>query len=188
MFVQTNENRYHVAFELDRRRPRARAVTRCKIFLLTDASGPTLVSQGETLQGKEDEFNAVTGCRFALKRALANYGFQKSTRTLFWKEFNRRFRRDVVTCREAFAGVGGTFSGTRLMDFDKRFGKEFEDEARRVHGYGGLYSFQERAMKKMIAMSNPTGRGAKDFYARSRHEYADGGTVGKFCGPSPSTL
>ena len=204
MNVRTEQNNYHVGFELDRSGPRA--ITRCKIFLLTGVSRPTLVSSGETLQGKKDVFNSVTGCRFALKRALANYGFQKSTRKLFWKEFRRSVHRlGMVTCREAFANVGGAGSGfpKKLIDVSKAF----ENEARRVcgyrivapggldwctkhrvdcatnvkcsvsaestPGYGGLYSFQRRAMKKMLALGNPTGRGPAAFYMQRRHEYHD---------------
>lgn len=144
MFIHTDENLYHVAFELERRRG-ARAITCCKIFLVTTSSGPTLVGRGRTVQGKKDVFNSVTGCRFALKRALADANFTKSVRTLFWKEFGRCHRR--VICRAAFTNVGGTFSG-----------KVYEDEARRG----------ERAVKKML---NPTGHGP---YAHRRHEYHDG--------------
>lgn len=155
MFVRINENLYHVAFELERR-PESRAITHCKIFLLTDASGPTLVGRGQTLLGKKDVFNFVTGCKFALRRALVDSCLQKPARTLFWKEFNRCHRR---TCREAFGNVGGTFTVPRCVE---------------------LYSFQRRA-EKMMSMSSPSGRGTASMYAHLRHEYHDdphdGGTV-----------
>ncbi len=205
MFVRTSENKYYVGFEQDRRRPRA--TTSCKIFLMTDASGPTLVGRGQTLQGKKDVFNCVAGCRYALKRALADANFTKSTRELFWKVFHFCHRtRNLVTCREAFANIKahGGFP-RKLVDSSKAF----KDEARRICAHrlvtkgsgldwctkhraecstetecdvtsestptaalGGLYSYQKRAMKRLISMSSPSGHGPVAFY-----EHHDGVTA-----------
>lgn len=206
MYVQTDKNKYHVGFKLDRETG-SRAITRCKIFLLEPDNSPTLVGRGRTLQGKKDVFNSVTGCTYALKRALEDSCLQRPARILFWKEFNRCHRRDIVTCRKAFANIGSNFSEAlhKLINVSKAF----EDDARRVcahrivskgsgldwcakhrvdctpkvqcgvtsaestPGYGGLHSFQKRAMKKMLALGNPTGRGQKSLYAHYRHEYHD---------------
>lgn len=146
MFVQTKENRYHVAFELDRSQPRA--ITVCKIFLLTDwtNSDSTLVGSGKTRQGKTDAFNSITGCKFALRRALTDYGFQKSTRTKFWKEFNR--------CHHSPVGVVCSDTGRphKLIDACKS-----------LYGYGGLHSFRQRKLPSHLT--------TKNVYAQHRHEY-----------------
>lgn len=161
MFVKTSENSYYVGFELDRSKPQA--VTYCKILLLIANEPPILVGSGKALQSKTDVFNSVTGCTFALKRALADYGFQNSTKILFWKEFNRCYRRqNIATCRKTssdecqhriMAKGGGTDWCKQYSDYCRS-----PKTKTTVPGYGGLYTFrQEQAAKAEAARAKAGG-------------------------------
>lgn len=103
MFVEIKESvrKYHVGFEQDNRKKfkkgpnkgRSETVTTCQIFLITEASGPTLVGSGVAVLGKRDKPNSVAGCRYALERALDDAKLGKAANALFWQEFQLRHRR-----------------------------------------------------------------------------------------------
>jgi len=173
--IKSETRRYHVGFKQDRfkkfkkgpNKGRPQTVTTCKIFLLTEASGPTLVSKGVTTLGKQDTDSSYEGCKMAFERALSSTYFSKRETTAFWKEFRLRHR----LCSEAFSNVGGSFFG---------------HTGGPVHGYAGLYSHQKRMIDKMIVMGNPSG-GSDHFrkmYMHRRHEYRD--IADKDFGKSPT--
>ena len=171
MFVKINEavREYHVAFEQDRskrfekgpNKGRPQTVTDCKIWLLP---GPTLVGKGDTVLGCKDKADSVEACKHALSRALADAKLGKEANTLFWEEFHKRHRR--VTCQHKVVAKG---NGT---DWCTERSRECRQErcGGPVHGYGGLYSHQRRAMMA-------TGHVPSASYIYRRHEFRDVETV-----------
>ena len=111
--IKAATRRYHVGFEQDNsakfKDGRPRTVTVCKIFLLTETSGHTLVGRGITTLGKKDKADIVVACRYALMRALDNAKLGKEANTTFWREFQLRHRRPAI---------GGTFDEYRKKLID----------------------------------------------------------------------
>jgi hypothetical protein len=131
--------------------------------LLTTASGPTLIGRGQTLQGKTDKFNASTGTKFAFTRALKdafpNPG-QEGTRSMFRVQY-------LLTHK----------TSEQLPDTPQFLGYSTQEK-------NGLYPWQRRVI---AAISNPSGGSShfRDMYLHRRHEYGQGGPVGKDIGLSP---
>lgn len=194
--------RYHVSFEQNRSKKftngRPQTVTTCKIWLL-GGKQPQLIGEGVTTLGRKDKSDSLVACRIALTRALGDAKLGRYANSLFWQEFQLRHRhpkftniggtfsglpRKLIDAGNAFNAEARLSCGHRLKakgsgtDWCTEHGYECTPSApcstlRPVHGYGGLYSHQRRAMKKMMAMSNPIGRGPAAFYAHRRHEYSD---------------
>ncbi len=76
--IKSETRNYQVAFEQGKvkrfkkgpNKDRAQIITTCKIYLLTEASGPTLISSGVTVLGSEDKPNDLIGCNHARKRGI----------------------------------------------------------------------------------------------------------------------
>ena len=157
---------------------RPATVTTCQIWLVKSTpNSPVFIAKGVTTLGRKDKADSREGCKYALTRALAKARLGQHVNALIWQEFRLRHkvldtvRLGKVSCRSMFNCVGN-FSGLprKLVDSAAAFEEEVYPAP---HGYGGLYSWQRRALRKQMAVSNPTGRGVKAFYMQSRHEYQD---------------
>ena len=114
--VKEDVRRYYVGFEIDHsvkfkkgpNKGRPQTVTACKIFLLTEASGQTLVASGVTVLGSKDKPDVMEGLKFALSRALTKAKLGRYVNALIWQEFQLTHRRiDTIkpSCAEAFSNV-----------------------------------------------------------------------------------
>lgn len=188
--IKAETRRYHVGFQQDKskkfrngpNRGRPQTVTACKIFLLTKASGPTLVGRGVTTLGSKDKADSLVAFRIALTRALDDAKLGKAANGLFWQEFQLRHRRlpdsAAAVCQHKVVAKGNAH------DWCTKYKTHcsFDLPCGGVHGYGGLHSFQlqRRAVKKMIALGNPVSGSSdhfRNFFAYRRHEYSDGGKL-----------
>lgn len=99
MLIELTESvrRYHVGFKQDKSKKfpngRPQTVTTCKIFLLTPASGATLVGRGVTTLGRKDKDDFMVASKIALTRALDDAKLGKHANTLIWQKYQLRQKR-----------------------------------------------------------------------------------------------
>ncbi len=167
---------------------RPQTVTECWIGLLGEVNGITLVGRGTTTLGSKDDADSVLGCKIALERALDDAKLGKAANGLFWQEFQLRHRRGAMTFTNVVDNYGGL--PDKLIDSAQAFEDEAKRVCQHkvgwghgwcvkhnsscsadvpcgsvavdkpVHGYGGLYSHQRRAVAGVLGHEQSDRTGA----------------------------
>jgi hypothetical protein len=121
---------------------RTRTVTTCKIFLLTEASGQTLVGKGVTTLRLRPH---LLTCKMALTLALDDAKLGEAANAEFWREFHKMFSAQEECSHKVKAkGSGKDWCSKDAGDCTPSASCEFLRPLSRPHGYGERYSWRQR--------------------------------------------